>query len=53
MLFLLLARRVDSVHLLIDDLAVTGAQLCQYSTCRPWQRLFRCYNGRRSAIKLS
>ena len=25
--------RVDSAHVLIKDLAVTGAQLCQYSSC--------------------
>ena len=42
--------RVDSVHLLIDDLTVTGTQLCQDGTCRPWQRLFGCNNERRSAI---
>ena len=43
--------RVDSVHLLTKDSAVTGAQLCQYCSCLPWQCLFGCSNGRRSAIK--
>ena len=33
------------------DSAVTGAQLCQYSPCLPWQCLFGCSNGRQSAIK--
>ena len=33
------------------DSAVTGAQLCQYSFCLPWQCPFGCGNGRRSAIK--
>ena len=42
---------VDSLHVLTKDLAVTGAQLCQYSSCLPWQCLFGCSNGRRSAIK--
>ena len=44
--------RVDSVHALTKDSAVTGAQLCQYSSCLPWQCLFDCSNGQRSAIKL-
>ena len=43
--------RADSVHVLTNDSAVTGAQLCQCSTCLPWQCLFGCSNGRRSAIK--
>ena len=43
--------RVDSVHVLTKDLAVTGALLCQYSSCHRWQCLFGCSNGRRSAIK--
>ena len=42
---------VDSVHVLTKDSAVTGAQLCQYSSCIPWQCLFGCSNGRRSVIK--
>ena len=29
--------RVDSIHVLTKDSAVTGAQLCQYSSCLPWQ----------------
>ena len=41
---------IDSVHVLTKDSAVTGAQLCQYSSCRPWQYLFGCSNVRRSAI---
>ena len=58
--------RVDSVHVLTfvqtfdaalfieeEDSAVTGAQFCQYSSCLPWQSLFGCGNGRRSAIKQS
>ena len=43
--------RVDSVHVLTKDSAVTGAQLFQYSSCLPWQCLFSCSNGRRSDIK--
>ena len=41
--------RVDSLHVL--TMIVTGAQLSQYSSCLPWQCLFGCSNGRRSAIK--
>ena len=41
--------RVDSIHVLTNDLDVIGAQLCQYSSCLPWQCLFGCSNGRRSA----
>ena len=43
--------RVYSIHVLTKDLAVTGEQLCQNSSCLPWQCLFGCSNGRRSAIK--
>ena len=43
--------RVDSIHVLTMDSAVTGAQLFQYSSCLPWQCLFGCSNGQRSAIK--
>ena len=43
--------RVDSIHVLTKDSAVTGAQLCQNSPCLPWLCLFGCSNGRRSAIK--
>ena len=43
--------RVDSIHVLTKDSAVTGAQLGQNSFCLPWQCLFGCSNGRRSAIK--
>ena len=43
--------RVDSVHVLTKGSAVTGAQLCQYSSCLHWQCLFGCSNGRRLAIK--
>ena len=43
--------RVYSIHVLTKDSAVTGAQLCQNSSCLPWQCLFGCSNGRRSAIK--
>ena len=43
--------RVDSIHVLTKDSSVTGAQLCQYSSCLPWQCLFGCSNGRRSAIE--
>ena len=40
-----------SIHVLTKDSAVTGAQLCQYSSCLPWLCLFGCGNGWRSAIK--
>ena len=43
--------RVDSMLVLSKDSAVTGAQLCQNSSCLPWQCLFGCSNRRRSAIK--
>ena len=43
--------RVDSVHVLNKDSAVTGAQICQYTSCLPWQCLFVCCNAWRSAIK--
>ena len=42
---------VDSIHVLTKDSALTGAQLCQYSSCHPRQCLFGCSNGRRSTIK--
>ena len=45
------ALTVYSIHVLTKDSAVTGVQLCQYSSCLPWQCLFDCGNGRRSAIK--
>ena len=44
--------RVDSIHVMTKDLAVTGVQLCQNSSYLPWQCLFGCSNGRWSAIKL-
>ena len=44
---------VDSVHVLTNDSAVTGAQLCQYSSCLPWQCLFSCSYGWRYASKQS
>ena len=37
---------VDSLHVLTKDSVVTGAQMCQYSSCLPWQCLFGCSNGR-------
>ena len=43
--------RIDFLHVLTKDSAVTGAQLCQYSSCLPWQCLFNCSNGRRSVIR--
>ena len=43
--------RVSSVNVLTKDTAVTGAQLCQYGSCLPWQYLLECCNGRWSAIK--
>ena len=43
--------RIDSLHVLTKDSAVTGAQLCQDSSRLPWQCLFGCCNGQRSAIK--
>ena len=44
--------RVDSVHVLTKDSAVTGAQLCQYCSRLPRQCLCGCSNWRRSTIKL-
>ena len=45
--------RVDSVHVLIKDSAVSGAELCLYGlNCAPWQCLFGCSNRRRSSIIL-
>ena len=43
--------RFDSVHALNMDSTVIGAQLCQSSSCLPWQCLHGCSFGRRSAIK--
>ena len=43
--------RVYSIHVLTMYSAVTCAQLCQYSSYLPWQCLYRCGDGRRSAIK--
>ena len=43
--------RVDSIHVLIKDSAVTDAQLRQSSSCPSWPCLFGCSIGRRSAIK--
>ena len=43
--------RVYSIHVLTKYSAVTGAQLCQDSSCIPWQCLFGCSNGRRTVIK--
>ena len=43
--------RAYSIHVLNKDSGVTGAQLCQYSSCLPWLCLFDCSNGRRSAIR--
>ena len=45
--------RIVSINVLTKDSAGTGAQLCQYRFCLPWQCLFGCSNGRRSAIKQS
>ena len=42
--------RVNSVNVQTKVTAVTGAQLCQDSTCLPWQCLFGCSNERLSAI---
>ena len=41
---------VDSFHVLTKYSAVTGAQLCQCSSCLPWPCLFGCSHGRQSAI---
>ena len=43
--------RVDPIHVLTKDSAVTGAQFCQNRSCLLWQCLFGCSNGKRSAIK--
>ena len=43
--------RVGTIHVLTKDSAVTGAQLCQYGSCLPWQCLLGSSNGRRSANK--
>ena len=45
------ALRIDSFQVLTRDLVVTGAQLCQDSLCLPWQCLFGCCSGRRTANK--
>ena len=42
--------RVDSVHVLAKGSAMTGAQLCHYSSCLPWQCRFGCSNGQWSAF---
>ena len=42
---------VDPPLVLTKDSVVSIEQLCQYSSCLPWQCLFDCSNGRRSAIK--
>ena len=36
--------RVDSTHIQTTDSDVTGAQLCQYSSCLTWQCLFGISN---------
>ena len=43
--------RVDSLHVLTKDSAVTGAKMCQYSSCLPMQCMFGCSDALRSAIK--
>ena len=43
--------RVYSAHVQTKDLAVTGAQLCLYVSCKPKRYLFGFRTGRRSAIK--
>ena len=43
--------RVYSIHALTKDSALTGAQLCQGSSCLIWQCLFGSGNEQRSAIK--
>ena len=43
--------RLDSIYVLTKDTAVIGAQSYQYSYCLPWQCLFGCSNGRRSAVE--
>ena len=32
--------RVDSLHVMTKDLALTGARMYQYSSCLPWQCLY-------------
>ena len=32
--------RIDYDHVLTKNSAVIGAQLCQYSSCLPWQCIF-------------
>ena len=43
--------RVYSINVLTKDSTVTGARLCQYSSCLHWQCMFGCSNERRSAIR--
>ena len=43
--------RIVSVQVLTKDSAVTGAQLCQHSSCYPWQCLYGFSNGQRAAIR--
>ena len=43
--------RVYSINVLTKHSAVTGAQLCQKSSCIPLKCLFNCSNGQLSAIK--
>ena len=43
--------RVDSLHVLTKDSAMTGAQMCQYCSSLPRQCLFGSGNGLRSTIK--
>ena len=42
--------RVYSINILTKDSVVCCAQLWQYCSCHPWQCLFGCNNGRRTAI---
>ena len=35
---------VDSIYVLTKDMPVTGVQLCQNSSCHPWQCQFGCGN---------
>ena len=43
--------RLKSIHVLTKDSAATGAQLCQYCFCLPWQCRIGCSNVAMSAIK--
>ena len=40
---------VDSVQVVTKDSTMAGAQLCKCSSYLPWQCLFGCSNGWRSA----